>query len=478
MIYQGHVLTELKKIATESVHAEITSPPFWGKRDYPGEDQIWENHLKDSCDDHRWGENINSVGSRSNDSNKNKNKILRDSFPNSNFCINCGAWKGQFGLEPHYDLYLDHWMEIATELKRVLRKDGSLWIEIGDTYYGGGNAQGHSGLTKNAGTSTLKRNSVQNPVARGKLLPRKTLVGIPVRLATRMIDSGWILRNTVIWNRPNPMPSPHKDRFTEDFTYFFFFTKSVKYYFEQQFEPLNIKEVEYRKELRKDKKYNLKEYNRMPYSKYSTPKEETINRQGMNKERGSKMITKRNLPDQKKFVDWLRTNLPDREEIAKITRNRISTVEHWYRYDTSGFSYPSPKDWSRLIIEAVGIYHDPFPELTNVWEEPDTIESSENGRNMRTTWTIPTKGFPGAHFAVFPEKLIVTPIKACVPKGGVVLDPFFGSGTTGVVAEKFGRKWIGIELNPEYVEMATKRIQETKTEIAKQKLIEKYQNAL
>ena len=176
--------------------------------------------------------------------------------------------------------------------------------------------------------------------------------------ALEMIKRGWILRNTIIWHKPNAMPSSSKDRFTVDFEYLFFFVKKQKYYFETQYEPLqkvSIKRSEY----------------------------------GWN------------------------------GQVMKNNHGHSGTT----KMDKMGTRFVNP----------------------------------ELGRIKRTTWTINTQGSKEAHFAVYPEKLCKYPIKAGCPEGGIVLDPFMGSGTTGIVAIKQNKKFIGIELNKKYIDIANKR---------------------
>jgi len=191
---------------------------------------------------------------------------------------------------------------------------------------------------------------------KGHSLLAKTDVQTPSRFAIEMTNRGWILRNEIIWYKPNAMPSSVKDKFTVDFEKIFFFVKNKKYYFEQQREKLAESSI-------KAKKYKLNQTNNP---------QRAVNVQNL-KERGERFV-------------------------------------------------PS------------------------------------GGRNKRCVWKITIKPFKGAHFAVYPPDLIETPIKAGCPKGGVVLDPFMGSGTTGMVAKKLNRKFIGIDLNNDFIEIAKTRI--------------------
>ena len=262
-IYQGNSLEVLKAFPNECIDMVITSPPYYGLRDY-GVD-------------------------------------------------------GQLGKESTFQEYITKLCDIFDEVKRVLKNDGTCWVVIGDSYGGtadkGNYVDPKNPLGRNAQSESLTKN-----------VTPKCLLQIPSRFAIEMTNRGWILRNELIWHKPNVMPSSVKDRFSVDYEKLLFFSKSKKYYFEQQKEPMK------------------------------------------------------------------------------------------------------------------------------------TTDINPLMRNMRCVWNINTQPFKGHHFATFPEKLVETPIKAGTKKGGIVLDIFMGSGTTGVVAKKLGRNYIGIELNEKYVEMAERRI--------------------
>jgi len=314
IILQGDALTKLKELPDKSINMVMTSPPYWALRDY--------------------------------------------------------GIEGQLGLESTFDEYINNLCNIFDEVKRVLRDDGVMFVNIGDCY--AGNMGKKSGWTDNK-LGFEKEDAIKKGVCLTKKtkiihqLPQKCLVGIPARFQIEMLNRGWILRNTIIWYKPSCMPSSAKDRFTIDFEYVFFFIKNKKYYFNQQFEPLSpvsIKDITNRKNMAKG-----------------------------TGEKGSKHFSK---------------NSPYSASMTNRSR------EEYYNL--------------------------------------------EKGRNKRCIWKINTAYYSEAHFATYPEELCETPIKAGCPKDGIVLDPFFGAGTTGLVALKQGKRFIGIELNPEYIEIAEKRI--------------------
>ena len=324
--------------------------------------------------------------------------------------------EGQLGSESSVDAYVDNLVAVFTEARRVLKDSGSCWVNLGDTY------------------------------------TDQALMCVPDRFKIKMSESGWICRNEIIWHKPNAMPSSAKTRFNTDYEKLYFFTKKKKYFFQTQYEPLKSKLPE----KTASKKAGS--------GKYQSIEQEASVRQGMNKRRGEKLITlRKKLPDQAVFVDFLRSRTSVDDIVGNSDLKR-SKVEHWFRRDKSGFSFPSAEDWNAIKW----LLDDWSPEfatidqgLTEITVETDDIlKNAHKGRIKRAVWSINTKPFSGCHYAPFPEELVKTPILACSPEGGVVLDPFMGSGTTAVVAKKLNRHYVGIELNADFVQVAEKRIRE------------------
>ena len=354
----------LKMLPDQSVDCVVTSPPYWALRDYgKAVATIWD---ADKTCRHRWGKTIKRKrgGGQKGAKVGNHQKRVGDFVTESKFCTQCGAWRGQLGLEPDFDLYLQHLLGIFDEVKRVLKKTGTVWVNLGETYAGswGGFAHNRDKGQRNRstayGTSWKRRayadSSFRPPSSLKQRVHDKSLCMIPARFAIAMTDRGWRVRNEIIWHKPNAIPSSAKSRFTIDFEKLFFFVKSKNYWFEQQFEE---------HQNRKSGNIQRKMYNQEPNARMDTHMGESI--------------------------PW----------------------------------------------------------------EPNSC-----GRNKRCIWTIATRPFRDAHFAVFPEQLIETPIRAGCPPGGIVLDPFMGAGTTAVVANKLGRNFLGFELNPKYVKLANRRI--------------------
>ncbi|MHB1700048.1 MAG: DNA-methyltransferase [Acidobacteriaceae bacterium] len=257
VLYEGDALQTLQRLPSSSVQCAVTSPPYWGLRDYD--------------------------------------------VPN------------QIGLEPTLPQFINRLVGVFAEVRRVLRDDGVLWLNIGDGY-----TSGNRGWRAPDKKNPARAMAIRPDTPEG--LKPKDLMGIPWRLALALQDDGWYLRADVVWNKPNAMPESVKDRPTRAHEYLFMLAKSERYFYD-------------------------------------------------------------------------------------------------------------PK----AVVEA-------------------------NGRNCRSVWNVHTQGFSGAHFATFPPKLVEPCIKASSRPGDVVLDPFFGSGTVGLVAQELNRRYVGIELHPDYVRIASERL--------------------
>jgi site-specific DNA-methyltransferase (cytosine-N4-specific) len=236
-IYQGHTPEVLKTFPDDSIDCVVTSPPYWSLRDYKLEPQIWDGD--ESCK-HEWGGEIIGGEGYNNTRKRWQHNKSRESDPETwnkeinqgNFCSLCGAWRGSLGLEPTFELYLKHLIQIFDEIKRVLKPTGTCFVNLGDCYSGSGGD--HKTWHNNEAGFQGKLMRGCQPIKSS--IPAKSLCAIPERFKIMMIDRGWICRNTIIWYKRNCMPSSANDRFTVDFEYVYFFVKNQKYWFEQQFE--------------------------------------------------------------------------------------------------------------------------------------------------------------------------------------------------------------------------------------------------
>ncbi len=326
MIIQGDALGVLKLLEDESVNCCVTSPPYYNLRDY-GVD-------------------------------------------------------GQIGLEATPEEYIQKLVEIFREVRRVLKKDGTLWVNIADSYAGSG--KGASNYPDNAkkykqGTNKGSVGSYLSKTVSADCKP-KDLIGIPWMLAFALRADGWYLRSDIIWAKNNPMPESVKDRCTKSHEYIFFLTKSPKYYFDDEAiaEPV---------------------------------KDSTIKR-----------LSQPNLENQN----------------GSYTPSKANGAMKAAAPRYGGKKYTENSDAFYRIKS--GHLYDFRPK-----------------RKKRDVWTVSTQPYKGAHFATFPPKLIEPCILAGCPEGGIVLDPFAGSGTTGRVAQQHGRDFILIELNEEYVKLCEER---------------------
>ncbi len=287
---------------------------------------------------------------------------------------------GQIGLEQTPREYVDKLVAVFREARRVLRDDGTLWLNLGDTYTGGGR-----GDMPPLGTAAWKQGTNNGSLINTRTdvngLPSKSLIGIPWRVAFALQDDGWILRSDIIWAKPNPMPESVTDRPTKAHEYVFLFAKSGKYFYDAD----AIKEP---------------------------VKEHSIKRLG------------RAVNDNHKNINGAPGQTPH--------------------------SMPRPRPHSCKQDDLGKRTYAGFNER---YDGPGTPMA-----NKRSVWVVPTYGFPGAHFATFPTKLIEPMILAGCPVGGVVLDIFAGSGTTGLVARQLGRQFYLCDINPEYVTLAQKRL--------------------
>lgn len=371
-ILVGDVRAKLAELPDESVHCVVTSPPYFGLRDYQIEAQVWG--AAPACE-HEWGEwrekrdireettsgktrtTDRFYGEESRKFTGNHQKITAGQF-----CSRCGAWRGSLGLEPTVDLYIEHLVDVFRAVHRVLRRDGTLWLNLGDSYAGSWGAQSrrtsesddpswHSSQIKNH----PKRASNTGSLRAAGVKP-KDLYGVPWLAAFALRADGWYLRRDIIWSKPNPMPESVTDRPTSAHEYLFLLSKNERYYYDA----------------------------------------EAIREPCSDNSHGSPNIN----PGAKNIV-----------------REDAGTLGKW------------------------------------------TAEDKAKGRNRRSVWEIATQPFPEAHFATFPPALVEPCILAGCPEGGTVLDPFGGSGTVGLVADRLKRDSILVELNPGYAAMARRRIE-------------------
>lgn len=329
MILVGDNLLRLREIEEGSVQTCITSPPYFGLRDY-------------------------------------------------------GA-PGQHGLEPTPEEFIDVMVRVFREVRRVLRNDGTLWLNIGDSYAGAGGQSVQTGPLFKGRRRQRQRVCISSRVTSEGLKP-KDLVGVPWMLAFALRADGWWLRQDIIWAKPNPMPESVSDRCTKAHEYLFLLSKSSRYYFDAE--------------------------------AIAEPRASVGGRAIAGWAAGpgnhSVVAHNRDKGNAKTFRG------------GQYTNNAKFDNSHYTERSSTGNAPP----------------------------EKDT-------RNKRSVWDIATQPCKEAHFATFPEALVEPCILAGSRPGDLVLDPYLGSGTTAMVAQRLGRRWIGCELNLDYAVMADRRIHNT-----------------
>lgn len=433
IIYNEDVRYGIEKIEDKSIYTSITSPPYWGLRDYGNETvAVWDEVIP-TCD-HNWGDEIDSPGSRSDDQDNPKYKIdvKRDEFPKSSFCKKCHAWRGQLGHEPFPELYVKHLCDIYDLIKPKIKDDGTVWINIGDTYGGSGGSVGHTPETKNVGRKTFEYGAYPTATI-SKSVRSKSLALVPFRFAIEMFNRGWILRNTIIWHKGNVIPCPVKDRFTVDFEYLFFFSKNPRYYFEQQLEDYAPDtDAWYRAELREGKTYDTKK----PY-KGNTPYASAKAQNPSDSKRSILESMKLNPGRNKRTVWQINTKpFPD---------------AHFAVFPKELIEIPIKSCCPEFVCTRCG--KPKIRELIKIGTIPITpVGGKKHLDNINPLYS-------GHDSKNIYEKGRYIPTCKCNQdfKPGIVLDPFMGSGTTKVVAKELNRHYIGFEINPKYMDIAEER---------------------
>ena len=443
-------MTELKKIPDESIDCIITSPPYLGLRDYGEETKvIWDGD--ENCVHDFSLKTTKMVGNNSMIRGKNETNSGAFSIPKFGgtamkqeikevgaFCKKCGAWRGQLGLEPTLDLYINHLLQITAELKRVLKKSGVLWWNHGDCYGGSGCGKGDYREDK-----SLQRDIYNKPNPQLQLTP-KCLALQNWRLILRMIDEqGWTLRNVIIWHKLNAMPSSVKDRFANRYEPVFMMVKSKKYFF-------NLDAVRVMPKTHENRPYGIVREREFGYNTFYPE---------IRKKSAAYNWELRNTPNP---MEWRKNafnyRVRDAEKKSSQCPQFKATKKEIEKYK---------KEWQKQKELSYG-NDDKGARRSRVmaWlNTKDKNQTTGKGKNPGDVWSLSSQPLPkkyrGKHFAAFTPRLVEPIIKASCPEGGVVLDPFMGSGTTGVVAKKLGRNYVGIELNKEYAKMAEERIGET-----------------
>jgi DNA modification methylase len=342
-IYQEPCLDTLAKMPDESINCVITSPPYWQLRDY--------------------------------------------------------GYEGQWGLESTFQLYLEHLWSMMDEIYRVLKPDGTCWINLGDTYSSSGGC-GWTGLE----SENFKQKAQPHQV---KDMPKKCLMLIPHRFAIGCIDRGWIVRNDIIWAKRNGMPESVTDRFSKKHEYFFFMVKSEKYHFDldairDKHKQESLKRYEY--EFGGNKLGIERDMIGTPHGKFNP-------------------TTK--IPKENAEMYGSPRARQHRNIEGNMTENGLTRT-------TAGLSLKTAEEKMNIL--------------------------GKNPGSVSDFWDIPTKPSSSKHYASYNDSLLTKPVLAGCPEGGIIYDPFMGTGSTAEVALRTNRKFIGSEMSAEYCKISNKRL--------------------
>ena len=352
---------------------------------------------------------------------------------------------GQFGLEKTYHDYLANTVKVFETFKPKLKDTATIWWNVGDSY--NQNQSAGDRVSKYSKKQKTNQGNIGFKIESQKNLKVKDLLMIPNRVAIALQDAGWYIRSEIIWHKPNPMPESVRDRPTSAHEKIWLITKNKKYYYDADAirEPCATKE---------NRDYGIIRERKLNYKskKNLNPKAYRIIEPEFRKE----IIETRDLPKHDKLREYLSLNRKNKnitiDEIEKHFGNQAG--HHWFEKNGS---YPSKDDW--LKLKKLLNFDDTYDkQLTTINIKSGLKQNHPLGRNKRNVWTVTTKPCKEAHFATFPKDLIEPCIKAGCQEGGVVLDPFGGSGTTGIVAALNNRNAILIELNQNYIDIANKRI--------------------
>jgi len=433
MVHCGDSLALLRRLPDKCINTCVTSPPYWGLRDYGLPPTIWGGNS--GCW-HQWNEEeliTNRSGGFSEKQCSNAGAYNPDGINSKyGFCSSCGAWRGCFGLEPTPKLFVEHIVLIFQEVKRVLRDDGTLWLNLGDSYSGSWARSANPGGIDNSPMQCGNKGSYvkdgQCTITPAGLKP-KDLCGIPWRVAFALQAAGWYLRSDIIWHKPNPMPESIKDRPTKAHEYLFLMSKSARYYYDCE----AIMEERDSNEKRAD---------------------------GVCRELTYGDKCKQNLLHKRTYTGF--NARWDKSPTAKRNRRSVWTIAT-APYKGAHFATFPPKLIEPCILAGTS-EKGCCPECGSPWEriverltgfskECPKTQAAHDARGGTGT-PKGTVGKSGGGRTDGRSKTIGwQPTCSCPehePVPCTVLDPFAGSGTTGIVAIKHGRRFLGFDLNQEY----------------------------
>jgi len=420
-LYLGDALECLRAMTDESVNCIVTSPPYWGLRDYGT--GTWEGGDAECDHDQRRRERDPDSKSATNSGSS------RDNVAGQVDCRKCGARRidQQLGLEPTPEIYMARMVEVFREARRVLRRDGTCWVNLGDSYAGGAGGRGDSGNEIDGRPTSVKHDGKRIPRDAGSLKP-KDLCGIPWRVAFALQADGWYLRSDIIWAKPNPMPESVTDRPTKAHEYLFLLSREPRYFYDAE----AIREADTGQQHARN-------------VLHGAPSLEPSG--GLKNPHGGLWGT------------------PEKNGSGR-NRRTVWTIATQPFPEAHFATFPE-----KLVEPCVlaGCPAQTCPECGAPWERvvESHIEGTarhERGRYAQHSGGDGTNSFlskTAVHGTKISETLGYRPTCACGREDtmpGTLLDLFCGSGTALLVTLRLGRRAVGIELKPEYMDMARKRI--------------------
>lgn len=455
-VLQGDVRKALATLPDGLVDCVMTSPPYWGLRDYKIEPVVWDG--VEGCE-HEWGEELVRVQSGGGNNGvpeewQRPSRQAHTGGSSGQFCSKCSAWKGQLGLEPTFQLYVKHIVDVFHQVKRVLKKTGCLYLNLGDTYNGSGE--------RNPDKWNFKEVAYK-PSFRDKQLSQKCLIGIPERIMLGLIDDEWILRNKIIWHKPNHMPSSVKDRFSNGWEAIYFFVKQARYWFDLDAvrEPHTTNENRPHGIIRaREWGYDSKFAGLMgiPDKPQKTTREGTMLPEGARIRHGLDGSTLGETnPSGKNPSDFWTVNTQPFPE-AHFATFPEKLVERPIKASCPAeICITCGKARERIVEKQIPKMGVDLPADYDEGSFADNIKLSKNSglrfKGNKEEWY--------AWQEQHPAKTLGWTTCSCSEKSyraGIVLDPFAGSGTVALVAKSLQRSSISIEIKPEYVEILKRRI--------------------
>ena len=455
MIVCGDAREELATFPAEYFHACITSSPYWGLRDYS--DAVECVFGGDEGCEHEWGaEQVKSIteqtcyatGRAAGEPFAPGKKLVTGNkdVSQGHFCFLCGAWRGQFGLEPSPEMYVEHTLEFLRAIRRVLRKDGTVWWNLGDSYYGAaGGKWDKDNYRPSREYQWLKRPA---PPKRDDL-KSKDLVMIPFRVALAAQADGWWLRSVIIWNKPNPMPESVRDRPTTSHEYVLLLTKSARYFYDAD-------------AIREPNVPGSSRWGKYPGTK--TAEAQAVlggahgATSGIAHEYSKEEFSERYYEGgRNKRTVWTIPTQPYPE--AHFATFPEALVEPMILTTPTKCCAECGAGWERVVKRSVAYDH----------------VTSDPGKSKEGPYASQTGAGAGTHdvrHGVYANTLTLgfRPTCSCDAgtKPAVIVDPFAGKGTVARGCRKNNRDWVMIEMNPDYIPMMERYLALADEEVEKQ----------